>query len=80
MPRPDTNKYVAKQVLVTVFWGMPLAALGIGLCFTLVGIPLGVLCFILAGIPGARLEARRVQQLHGSAPVVSDSQEPGADL
>lgn len=70
MPRPDTNKYVAKQVLVTVFWGMPLVAVGLFLCATLIGLPLGLACFVLAGLPGAKMELNRT-------PVVFGDEDPG---
>lgn len=41
-------------MVLSYLWGMPWVLLGIGLCITILGIPFGLLCFIIAGIPLSR--------------------------
>jgi hypothetical protein len=44
-----------------LLWGVPWVIIGIACCATVVGIPLGVACFTLAGAPLGALVGHRTQ-------------------
>jgi uncharacterized membrane protein YccF (DUF307 family) len=50
----------ALKIVLAYLWGIPWALLGCLLCVTVIGIPLGMVCFAIAGYPLGRIQRTAV--------------------
>jgi hypothetical protein len=54
--------YAFRVTMVVLLWGVPWVAVGILLCASIIGIPLGVLCIGIGAAPYTRIEKKRIAQ------------------
>jgi uncharacterized membrane protein YccF (DUF307 family) len=68
------------KIVLAIAWGVPWAAAGIVCCVTILGIPIGLLCFGIAGYPLSRVVKTQVRKheeyINRDRPMETDEDEP----